>query len=147
MDEVVEGKLVLKELLAAEILIIDVSGPEFAKPLVREVLAEFQDVQPRHQSRGQGRAAGAVPVNPAELLFEERPIDPLRKLDQPVIPIDEIVEPRPEHIPLPGIAPLPWLHPSLPPIRCKRSESRFGAARKQSEEFARDKPPKLAYLN
>src|SRR5271165_835191 len=49
---------------------IRVLGPDLAKPLVRQVLAVLQDVQPRHQPRRQGRASRSIRINRPELPFE-----------------------------------------------------------------------------
>jgi hypothetical protein len=76
----VEGKLVLEKLIAAEILEIGVLHPDFAKSLVREVLAVFQDVESR-QPRGQGCAARTIRTRRAKCLFDKGPIDPLSQLN------------------------------------------------------------------
>ncbi len=107
----VEGKRVLEELLAAKVLEIRVLQPGFAQPLVRQVLAVLQDAKPRHQSRWQGRAAGTVRIDGAELLFEKSPIDPLRQPHARMAHVYDLVEPRLEQIVLARLLPLPWLHP------------------------------------
>ncbi len=101
----------LEELLAAEILKIGVLGPDFAQPLVRQVLGVFQDVKPRHQSRRQRRAAFAVRINRPELLFEKPPIDRMRQPHARMTDVDDLVEPRLEQIVLAALAPFLRHHP------------------------------------
>jgi hypothetical protein len=59
----------LKEFLAAEILVIRVLDPQLAHDLVAEVVGVLENGKPSHQPRRQGRLAGAILVDRAKLLL------------------------------------------------------------------------------
>jgi len=61
------------KLLAAEILEISIFKPNLADPPVREAAGIFQDLEPRHQPRGQRRPARRIGIDPAAGLFEKLP--------------------------------------------------------------------------
>src|ERR1035441_1701784 len=69
---------VLKELLAAEVLVIRVLDPLLAQRLVGEVLHVLEDGKPRHQTRRQRRMTRLVRLHRTKLLFLETPLDPSR---------------------------------------------------------------------
>ena len=115
----VEHQRVLKELLAAEQLIIGVLDPALAQNFVGEIVHMLEDRQPCHlkangsirpEPRRQGRMAGPVRIDRAEPLLQKAPVDRPRQLRQRMVEIDDLVEPRLEQIVLPAIAPLPWPH-------------------------------------
>ena len=70
----VERQRVLKELLAAEQLIIRVLDPALAQNLIGEVVHMLEDRQPRHEPRRQGRMPWLVLVGRPEPRLQERPI-------------------------------------------------------------------------
>jgi hypothetical protein len=70
----VEDKRVLKELLAAEQLIIGVFKPAIAQRLVREVVHMLEDRQTRHQPRRQRRMARSLGIDRAEPLLQKTPV-------------------------------------------------------------------------
>ena len=63
----------------------------------------LEDRQPRHQPCRQRRAAGPSSIDRAEPLLEEAPVDRCRELHHWMINVDDLVEPRPEQIVLPGL--------------------------------------------
>jgi hypothetical protein len=103
---------VLKELLTAEELEIRVLDPALAEHLVGEVVQVLHNGEPRHQSRGQGRPAGPVLVDRPEAFLEEAPVDRTGELHERVARIDDLVEPGPEQVRLPGLASLLGSHDS-----------------------------------
>src|SRR5215204_2493417 len=102
----VEGQLGLEELLAAEELELRVLEPALAQDLVREVVPVLHDGQACHQPRRQGRPAGAVLVDRPEPLLEEAPVDGTGEPPERVSGVDDRLEPGPEQIRRPGLAPL-----------------------------------------
>ena len=88
----VEGRLVPKELLAAEQLEIRVLDPALAQRLVRQVMHVLEDRQPRHQPRRQRRMAGSVRIDRAEPLFQKRPIHRSGELGQRMAHVDDLVQ-------------------------------------------------------
>ncbi len=93
----------LKELLAAEQLEIRVLDPAFAQPLVREVVHVFEDRQPRHQPRRQGRTACFVRVGRAERRLQKRPIHRRRQFHQRMAPVDDLIQPGAKQVLLPAV--------------------------------------------
>jgi hypothetical protein len=65
----------LKDLLAAEQLIIGVLDPALAQNLVGEVVHGLEDRQARHQPPRQRRLARVVGIDRAEPLFQKAPVD------------------------------------------------------------------------
>jgi hypothetical protein len=53
---------------------------------------------------------GLVRIDRAEPLLEKAPVDRPTELRQRVIPVDDLIEPRPEEIVLSAVPPLPGRH-------------------------------------
>ena len=70
----------------------------------------FEDDQPSHQPRGQRRLTGAIRIGRSKRLLQERPIRLTRQLHQRMAQIDDLVQPRPEQVPLACLTTLPRLH-------------------------------------
>lgn len=109
----IERQLMAEKLLATEVLIIRVLQPPRAQNLVRQIVHRLQDRQSSHQARRQWRAAFLVRVDHVKLGLQELPVDLLRQFHQRVTWIDDLVQPRLEHILLPAWTALFWTHDSL----------------------------------
>ncbi len=90
-------KLVLKELLPAEVLEIGVMDPALADAFVRQPVDVFEQQQPDHEPRRNPRPA-FVAVERRNLAIDPFPIDLVGKLHQLVLHVDDLFEPRPEQI-------------------------------------------------
>jgi len=82
----------------------------------------LEDRQPGHQPRRQRWPARLVLIDRPEPFLEKAPVGLARQLHQRIPQIDDLVETRAEHVPLPRLAPLLRL---LPKPRHKTKESRF----------------------
>ena len=102
----VEGRLVLKEFLAAEQLKVRVLDPALAQRLVRQVVHRLEDRQTRHEPPRQRRMPGPVRIDRAEPLLQKPPVDRAAELRQRMADIDDLIEPRPEQIVLSALPPL-----------------------------------------
>ena len=102
----VEGRFVLKELLAAEQLKIRVLDPALAQSLVRQVMHRLEDRQARHEPGRQRRMTGLVRMDRPEPLLEKPSVDGAGELRQRVGHVDDLVEPRPEQVVLSALPPL-----------------------------------------
>lgn len=100
----------LEKLLAAEILEIGVLDPAIAQALVRHVVHVLEDRQPGHQPRRQRRSPRLVFMDLAEAALEKTPVDLPRQPHQRMPHVDDLVEPRPEHVPLARLASFGRLH-------------------------------------
>lgn len=100
-----------EKLLAAEILEVGILDPAVAQALVRQVVHVLEDRQPRHQSRRQRRPPRLVLVDLAEPALEKGPVDLARQPHQRMTHVNDLVEPRPEHVSLARLASLGRLHP------------------------------------
>jgi hypothetical protein len=97
---------VLEKLLPTEELVVGILDPSGAQILVREIVRVLEDRKPCHQPRRQRRMPGLVRIDRAEPFLEKAPVDRPTKLRQRVIPVDDLVEPRPEEIVLSAVATL-----------------------------------------
>ncbi len=89
-----------------EELVVGVLDPARAQILVREIMRVLEDRKPCHQPRRQRRMPGLVRIDRAEPFLEKAPVDRPTELRQRVIPVDDLVEPRPEEIVLSAVATL-----------------------------------------
>ena len=85
---------------------IRVLEPALAQDLVRKVVPVLQEGQACHQPRRQGRPAGAVLGDRPEPLLEEAPVDGTGEPHKRVSGVEDRLEPGPDQIRLPGLAPL-----------------------------------------
>jgi hypothetical protein len=97
---------VLEEPRAAKGLEVPVLDPSRADRVVRKTLDVPEDVQPRHQPRGQAGPADLVDEGLAADGVEPRPVDPPAKLQQLVPGVEDRLEGLAEHFRLLGIV---WL--------------------------------------
>ncbi len=106
----VKGERVAEEFLGAEELEIGVLHPSRTERLVREVVHVLEDGQAGHEAGGQGRAAGILVVDGAELLLEEGPVGDVSEPDEGVLEVDDLIEPGAEEIGLSAVAPFLGSH-------------------------------------
>jgi len=85
---------VLEELLTAEVLEVRVLDPALAQHLIGQIITVLEDRQPRHQSRRQRWPTWFVGIDRPEFALEEPPINRQRKSHQPMIEIDDLIQPR-----------------------------------------------------
>src|SRR5581483_796730 len=139
----VEGRLVLKKLLAAKELIIGVLEPALAQNLVGEIVHVLQDREPGHEPRRERGPAWAVGINGAEVLLQKTPVNRRGQLRQRMLHVDDLIEPRPKQIVLPAVPTLFRPHRESPnrPVPDERITTRA------QDQFARKparKRPNLA---
>ena len=93
----VEGKLVQKELFAAEELEVRILHPPVTQLPIRQAKSELQDLKSRHQSRRQRRLAalafGAFTVNLSAHRLGMLPVQSLRQLHQLMLHVENLVGP------------------------------------------------------
>src|ERR1700722_2341424 len=96
----------------------------------------LEDRKPRHQPRRQRRMPGLVPIDRAEPLLEKAPVDRPTEFRQRVIPVDDLVEPRPEKIALSAVPPLPGPHRiiSVKPTERQNHDQTSGSNCKKSNQ-------------
>ena len=128
-----ERKLVAKELLAAEELIIRIIQPALAQDFIGEIVRVLQDRQARHEPCGKRRLTRPVRINGAEALLQKIPVDRARKFHERAIHIGDLVEPCLEQIILPAVPPLPRSHRIT--LRCIATAKRITP--KAPDQFAR----------
>jgi hypothetical protein len=124
-----ERKLVAKELLAAEELIVRIIQPALAQDFIGEIVRVLQDRQARHAPCGKRRLTRPVRINGAEALLQKIPVDRARKFHERAIPIGDLVEPCLEQIILPAVPPLPRSHRNHPPLHRHSEENHAKSAR------------------
>jgi hypothetical protein len=100
----IDGRLVLKEGLPGDVLVIRVLDPARDHRLVRKPEGVLQIEQARHQPRRGRGAACRRGEEPRPLRLEELPVDEGCKLHQLMTHIDQVDEPRAEKIVLLGRA-------------------------------------------
>src|SRR5215467_9494161 len=126
----------LKELFAAEVVIIRVLHPALAQRLVGEVVHVLDDGEPRHQSCREWRMTWLLGVDLAEPSLQKAPVDRLRQLQQRVLHVDDLIEPRAEQILFTRLPSLLWPHRSP-------SASTSIKAENHGFRFERTPPPNL----
>ena len=100
----INRRLVLKEHLAGEVLVIRVLDPSRDYGFVRKPEGMLEVEQPRHQPRRRRWPARAGREEPRPLPLKELPVDEARELHQLMAQVDEADEPRTEKIILLGRA-------------------------------------------
>ncbi len=95
-----EGQLVAEAQLAAEVLVVGVLHPARAQHLVGEVLGMLEDEEAGHQPRRQTRLAGASRAHRGEAAIEKLPVDLVGKPHQRVLQVDDLIQRRPQQVPL-----------------------------------------------
>ena len=128
-----ERKLVAKELLAAEELIVRIIQPALAQDFIGEIVRVLQDRQARHEPCGKRRLTRPVRINGAEALLQKIPVDRARKFHERAIHSDDLVEPCLEQIILPAVPPLHRSHRIT--LRCIATAKRITP--KAPDQFAR----------
>jgi hypothetical protein len=86
----VNGEVVTKVLLAAEVLPVGVLDPDRHHFLVGQIAGVLEQLQPDHQTNGVAGAANAGFVQAAKALVARFPIDLLGQLNQRMAQVDEI---------------------------------------------------------
>jgi hypothetical protein len=94
--------MVLEEPRAAKGLEVGVLDPGGANRLVGETFRVLEDVQPRHQPRGQARPADLVDERLAAGRIQPRPVDAPAQLQQFVPGGEDRLEGLAEHVGLHG---------------------------------------------
>jgi hypothetical protein len=100
----VDRRVVLKERLAGEVLVIRVLDPTRDHRLVREPERVLEIEQPRHQPWRGRRPAGGGGEKPGPLVLEELPVDQRRQRHEFMAHVDQVDEPGPEEVVLLGRA-------------------------------------------
>ena len=110
---------VLEELLPGEVLEIGVVDPALAHLFVRERKNVLEQQQPDHEA-GLDPRPPLVAVERRDLAVEPVPVKPPTELNQLVLHIDDLVEPRPEQIARIRRRTRPRPHRFKPPPRLRR---------------------------
>src|ERR1700721_3729036 len=88
---------VLEKLFASEVLEIRFMDPALAHPLIGQPVNVLEQQQPDHEAGLDPRPA-ALAVERRDLAVDPVPIDLAGKQNQLVLQVDDLVQPRPEHI-------------------------------------------------
>jgi hypothetical protein len=90
-------QLMLKKLLAGEVLEIGVIDPALAHAFVRQPVNVLEQQQPDGKPR-RDPGPPLLAVKRGDLAVDEVPVDLAGELRQFVLEVDDLVEPRPEQI-------------------------------------------------
>ena len=107
----VDGEVMLKELLATEVLPVGVLDPPLHHLLVRQGIGVLEQMQARHQSHRNARPPQIRHIQAPEFLRQVIPWHHRRQSNQLMVRVQRQIELPPDHRLLTCRSPRFWLHP------------------------------------